>query len=197
MKQVWICGDSILRGVVWSPEQKRYITTTNIHYPELEEQFSISIRNRSRFGCTLEKGIGYLLAALDRGEKCDVAVLELGGNDSDFNWAEISQTPKEEHFPKTTDNNIKIISRTDGGSVKNIEIFGNLYTGQEVRNALKLRSANFTVKKEADTYIFNVVGYGHGVGMSQHGANEYAKNGLNYTDILKKYYPTTTITKIN
>ena len=101
MKQVWICGDSILRGVVWSPEQKRYITTSNIRYPAMEEQFSISIRNRSRFGCTLEKGIGSLLAALDRGEKCDVAILELGGNDSDFNWAEISQTPKEDHFPKT------------------------------------------------------------------------------------------------
>ena len=111
--------------------------------------------------------------------------------------ASFRQTELEEHFPKTTDNNIKIISRTDGGSVKNIEIFGNLYTGQEVRNALKLRSANFTVKKDANTYIFDVVGYGHGVGMSQHGANEYAKKGMSYIDILKKYYPTTTITKIN
>jgi len=47
------------------------------------------------------------------------------------------------------------------------------------------------------TYIFNVKGYGHGVGLSQTGANEYANKGLNYKEILMKYYPGTVIEKLN
>ena len=101
MKKVWICGDSILRGVVWSEEQKRYTNSCAIGYDAIESRFGISLSNCSRFGYTLSKGAEYLFSRLDRGETCDIAILEYGGNDSDFNWAEISSSPKEEHFSHT------------------------------------------------------------------------------------------------
>ena len=58
----------------------------------------------------------------------------------------------------------------------------------KVREKLSLRSANFTVITEENTVIFEVKGYGHGVGMSQYGADYMAKQGADYIEILKHYY---------
>ena len=82
MKNIWICGDSILRGVVWSNERNRYITTAEIGFAEMEQALGVSMRNRSRFGITLNLGMENLFSFLKRGESCDVAILEYGGNDS-------------------------------------------------------------------------------------------------------------------
>jgi len=90
-----------------------------------------------------------------------------------------------------------IISHTSAGSVKRIKVNNQEYTGEEIRKILKLKSSNFSIKKDGATYIFNVKGYGHGVGLSQTGANEYANKGLNYKEILMKYYPGTVIEKLN
>ena len=49
--------------------------------------------------------------------------------------------------------------------------------------------ADFTIKKTDDGVVFTTKGYGHGVGLSQYGANGYAKNGYNYQKILLHYYP--------
>ena len=83
---------------------------------------------------------------------------------------------------------IKVLEYTDGDRVKTIQI-GNLQlSGVEVRTLLNLRSANFTVAIEADNITFKVVGYGHGVGMSQTGADSMAKQGSNYEEIIKHFY---------
>lgn len=60
--------------------------------------------------------------------------------------------------------------------------------GVEVRTLLGLRSANFEVKIEGDNIKFAVKGYGHGVGMSQTGADSMAKTGANYETIIKHFY---------
>lgn len=65
-------------------------------------------------------------------------------------------------------------------------------TGQ-LRTLFALRSASFTVECEGDTITFYVTGYGHGVGMSQYGANALAKQGKSFRDILSWYYPHTTL----
>ena len=111
MQHVWICGDSILRGVVWSPEAGRYMTTKEIGYDKVEDRFHITLHNRSRFGCTLEKGADHLFHTLDRGEPCDVAILEYGGNDADFNWAEISATPDGVHLSHTSPDDFETLYR--------------------------------------------------------------------------------------
>ena len=53
-----------------------------------------------------------------------------------------------------------------------------------------LRSSAYTIayNESEDVFIFTVKGYGHGVGMSQAGANQYAKNGWTYDEILKHYF---------
>ena len=55
---------------------------------------------------------------------------------------------------------------------------------------LGIRSTNFRVEESGDTITFYTVGYGHGVGMSQEGANQMAKDGSTYIDIIKHYYTT-------
>mgnify|MGYP007056331458 CR=1 FL=1 len=61
-------------------------------------------------------------------------------------------------------------------------------SGVEVRSLLGLKSANFKVSIEADNIKFEVIGYGHGVGMSQTGADSLAKQGKKYDEIIKHYY---------
>lgn len=101
MKNIWICGDSILRGVVWQAETGRYTTTDGLGYTELGEQYGLTVVNRSRFGCTVDRGCAQLLSKLEAGKKCDIALLEYGGNDCDFAWREVAETPDAEHLPHT------------------------------------------------------------------------------------------------
>src|SRR5699024_393951 len=80
------------------------------------------------------------------------------------------------------------IRRTNSNRVKELQIGEQAISGKEVREKLQLRSNDFTVKQKGEHYIFTTKGYGHGVGMSQYGANEMAKQGNNYKDILTYYY---------
>lgn len=92
-------------------------------------------------------------------------------------------------------NKIKIISKTDGNRVKEIKIENTILSGTEIRSIFNLRSANFEIELKADSIVFKVSGYGHGVGMSQWGAEVMARNGSSYKDILYHYYPGTLIKK--
>lgn len=66
---------------------------------------------------------------------------------------------------------------------------GNIeLAGVEVRTLLGLRSTSFTFSIEGDNIKFSVIGYGHGVGMSQTGADALAKQGSNYEEIIKHFY---------
>ena len=83
---------------------------------------------------------------------------------------------------------MQIIERTEAGYVKEIQIGNAVFTGREVRELLGLRSSDFTVRQEGENMIFTTKGYGHGAGMSQYGANELAKEGMDYHEILEYYY---------
>lgn len=91
------------------------------------------------------------------------------------------------------DTNFEILSKTIGDRVDVIKINDVSYSGVEVRSLLGLRSADFSIIKNENGVIFQTKGYGHGVGMSQYGANGMAKNGYNYSQILSHYYPKTTL----
>ncbi|TQI68670.1 stage II sporulation protein D [Clostridium sp. KNHs216] len=88
------------------------------------------------------------------------------------------------------------VSRTTAGSVKTIEIGGVSVTGNDARSAFGLRSANFALTCKDNVFTFVVKGYGHGVGMSQVGADYMASQGSTYKQILAWYYPTTSLTAI-
>ncbi len=93
-------------------------------------------------------------------------------------------------------NNIEVLSRTSSGRVKEIKIDNKIYTGIELRNLLGLRSTDFDISVNNGTATITTRGYGHGVGMSQYGANKLAQKGYNYKDILKHYYINTEITSV-
>ena len=80
------------------------------------------------------------------------------------------------------------MTHTEGGAVKTMEIGGEVYTGTELRSRFSLKSARFTVAVTEDGVEFEVTGSGHGVGMSQYGANEMAAAGNSYRQILLHYY---------
>ena len=68
-----------------------------------------------------------------------------------------------------------------------------LQNGSAVDGTELLPSAFFSVKEEKDRILIEGGGYGHGVGMSQNAANEMAKDGMGYKEILKFFYPGTTV----
>lgn len=88
---------------------------------------------------------------------------------------------------------IKIKSTSDAGTVLEVEVCGAEMTGMELRNLLSLRSPVFEVEYEDGDFVFTVSGYGHGVGMSQNGANCMAQDGFTYEEIIAHYYPGTVI----
>ena len=78
--------------------------------------------------------------------------------------------------------------RYDSGYVRSITIDNTTFSGRELREALQLKSSCFSVDVSGDTVTFTVAGFGHGVGMSQEGAQGMALEGYDYEDILKHYY---------
>ena len=105
---------------------------------------------------------------------------------------EFEETIKKEHSDFKIDFDekdcIKVKEYTEGNRVKTIQV-GNLkLSGVEMRSLFGLRSANFTITIEDNDIIFDVIGYGHGVGMSQTGADSLAKQGKTYEEIIHHFY---------
>ena len=90
---------------------------------------------------------------------------------------------------------IKDIIKNESNYISTIDICNKTFSGIEIRKLLNLRSSSFDIEVNNDIEI-TTYGYGHGVGMSQYGANGYAKNGYNYKEILKHYYTNVEITSI-
>lgn len=85
-------------------------------------------------------------------------------------------------------NSMEVLNRSEAGSIKNIKIGEEEVRGLDFRLALGLNSSNFEYSINGENITFNCKGYGHGVGMSQWGANVMAKEGSSYDEILKHYY---------
>ncbi len=78
--------------------------------------------------------------------------------------------------------------KSPSGTVLEVTVGKQKVTGNDIRQAFGLRSADFTVEYKDDNFIFTTRGYGHGVGMSQYGANHMAKDGKDWHEILEHYY---------
>lgn len=77
------------------------------------------------------------------------------------------------------------------GRVARMTIAGENFSGRELREIFSLRSTAFSLDYSDGSFIFTVTGSGHGVGMSQYGANVMASDGYSYEEILAHYYPGT------
>lgn len=92
---------------------------------------------------------------------------------------------------------IDVTERTKTGRVKKVSVLGKSLAGVELRSKLGLNSTNFSWKIEKDRIRFRTIGFGHGVGMCQYGANGMAKEGRDFRSILQYYYTGVTIERIN
>ena len=92
--------------------------------------------------------------------------------------------------------NIQLLETTSTGRVKKLKINGISFEGSTVVSNLKLKSNHFTIKLENNKICIKTKGYGHGVGMSQYGAQAMALKGYKYDEILKYYYQGVEIKKI-
>lgn len=113
-------------------------------------------------------------------------------SEAEFSKKNFEDKIKEKHKDFQIDykqeNCISIKERDASNRVKTVKI-GNLnLSGVEARTILGLKSANFKVEILEDKIKFTVIGYGHGVGMSQTGADSLAKQGKNYEEIIKHFY---------
>lgn len=104
--------------------------------------------------------------------------------EKEYPAAQLKGTPKEW---------FGAVKKTDTGRVESVQIGGAAVAGQELRRLFALRSTAFTVEASDEAVTFHVTGYGHGVGMSQYGANTLAQAGSTWREILCWYYTGITI----
>lgn len=104
-----------------------------------------------------------------------------------FTFEELSQLFGETFI------SMEIISHYESGYVKEVRVNEKIYSGREIREMCSLSSSSFQIEKNDQGIVFTTLGSGHGVGMSQYGAQGMALEGHNYIEILKHYYQGTEI----
>jgi stage II sporulation protein D len=107
---------------------------------------------------------------------------------SDFIAAMKKIDSKVQLSSKSIQNQVKVLDRSEGGRITRISVGGKVLSGSAVRSALGLNSSNFNISYQGDTMKFTVTGNGHGVGLSQYGADGMAQKGSKYDEIVKHYY---------
>ncbi|MDF2533307.1 MAG: spoIID [Clostridia bacterium] len=107
---------------------------------------------------------------------------------SDFISAMKKIDSKLQLSSKSIQNQVKILDRSEGGRITRLSVGGKVLSGSAVRSALGLNSSNFNISYQGDTMKFTVMGNGHGVGLSQYGADGMAQKGSKYDEIVKHYY---------
>lgn len=89
------------------------------------------------------------------------------------------------------------MTHTESERVHELKIGDYIFSGREVRDKLGLKSSDFTIEQKNGHFVFNTKGFGHGIGMSQYGANGMAKEGKGYKDILAYYYKGIEVQKVD
>ena len=97
--QVW--GDSILKGVIYDDASSKYVLLKDNALSEAQDLADIQFENFSKFGQTILRAEPRLIKHLDDVSLPDTIILELGGNDCDFDWKAVGDAPDEEHEPNT------------------------------------------------------------------------------------------------
>ncbi len=91
---------------------------------------------------------------------------------------------------------IENIIKSESNRILSLNINNKIFLGTDIRKLLNLRSTDFTIEVLENNILITTKGYGHGVGMSQYGANGMAKEGAKYQDILNYYYKDVTLNKL-
>ena len=103
---------------------------------------------------------------------------------------------KKLNIPYNKNLNIEIEKKSSTGRILLLKINNIQFKGTDIYNKLQLKSTDFEIKLQGDTVEIITKGYGHGVGMSQYGAQGMAKKGYTYKEILSHYYQNTNLKKL-
>lgn len=119
----------------------------------------------------------------------------------EITYADFIQKLKEDNSSRNTltEELVKatcIDSYTTSGRVKNIKVGSYYISAEKLRTIFGLKSTNFTIECKENSIVFSVIGYGHGVGLSQVGANYDASLNMNYEQIIKHYYTGVEVVKL-
>lgn len=101
MPSFTIFGDSLMKGVVLDAVKNRYTQLKNCFVNLFSNKNKYQVNNFASFGCTVTKGLSIVEKRKDVIPESDYVVIEFGGNDCNFDWAKIADTPKDEHIPVT------------------------------------------------------------------------------------------------
>lgn len=98
---VCVFGDSLTKGVVFDSAVKRYILLKDSFINLVKSSVGLTVHNYSKFGCTVSKGLETVRRHCGELGGYDYTALEFGGNDCDFDWAQVAAAPEKEHQPRT------------------------------------------------------------------------------------------------
>ncbi|HBR01787.1 MAG TPA: SGNH/GDSL hydrolase family protein [Ruminiclostridium sp.] len=101
-KNIAVWGDSVLKGIIYDAGRHKYKYLERDGAVEKMAQLGMDVKNNAKFGMTAPKARKLMLNALEKGVDADMAILEFGGNDCDFKWADVAEQPDREHQPNTT-----------------------------------------------------------------------------------------------
>ena len=116
---------------------------------------------------------------------------------SEVNTFKLSEFYQRLNLNYSENLDIDVLETTSTGRIKKIKINGQEFSGTDISQKLNLRSNFFTIIKSGEYVTITTKGYGHGVGMSQYGAQGMAKAGYKYDEILKHYYQGVEISKMD
>lgn len=106
MKKVIALGDSLTKGVILT-EANKYTVTENSYLDIISKELDIQISNYGRFGSTIDMGDAMIKRHSEDIASSEYTFIEYGGNDCDFDWMKIADSPMEDYTPKTTLNDFK------------------------------------------------------------------------------------------
>ncbi len=100
MKKVSVFGDSVLKGVQYNQNCGRHVVEGNLGFDDIAGRAGYSVQNFSKLGCTVTKAWNYLQKKFPKID-ADLVFMDFGGNDCDFDWKAISESPLNIHKPNT------------------------------------------------------------------------------------------------
>ncbi|EGT3615308.1 stage II sporulation protein D [Clostridium perfringens] len=165
-----------------------------VRYPQY---FSTSSGNTEDAVAVFSEDVPYLKSVESPGEEVSPKyVSEVNVSINDFKKT-IKESVPNSNLGDNINEEIEILNRNTGGTVDDIKIGEAVIKGKEFRKIFSLNSANFTLEFSEDGVNIKCLGYGHGVGMSQWGANVMGKDGKKYDEILEHYFKGSKIEKSN
>lgn len=178
-------------------ETKGKVLAYNDKLVKYPQYFSTSSGNTEDAVSVFSEDVPYLKSVESPGEEISPKYeSEISISLSDFK-NKIKKDIPNSNLGKNINEEVKILNRNTGGTVDDIKIGEAIIKGKEFRKIFSLNSANFTIEILDDKINIKCLGYGHGVGMSQWGANVMAREGKKYDEILEHYFKGSKIEESN